>query len=1017
MSRDHSRIAVPWRGGLRHLYLPLLAGLALAGCLIPAVFAKEEEKEKSAESAAMESSAEREALLLDGVRQLTFEGKRAGEGYFSADGTKMIFQSEREPENPFFQIYLMDLETGDTERVSPGQGKTTCAWIHPDGKRVLFASTQDDPDALKEQEEELADRAAGKERRYSWDYDTFYDIYEYDLEKKTYRKLTDAKGYDAEGSYSPDGSKVAFASNRHAYTGEEELSKEDEKWFSMNPSFMMDLYIMDSDGSNVRRLTKTPGYDGGPFFSADGSKICWRRFSREGDTAEVFSMNVDGTEEKQLTKIGAMSWAPYFHPSGEYLIFTTNKHGFANFELYLVDAKGEKEPVRVTHTDGFDGLPAFSPDGKHLAWTSNRTSDKKSQIFIGDWNHEAARALLGLSGESSTSDVAPGLSETDAAVSADDLRAHIAYLASEKLQGRLTGTPGEKLATEYVAEYFGSLGLEPAGDEGTFFQEFEFTAGVDLGKENRLTLKTGEDETEFEADKAWRPLSFSEIGEVDPTGVVFAGYGIEIPEEATDAKGEKVEMYSSYYHLDVADKWVMVFRFFPEDVDRERRRQFGPFSALRYKAMEARKRGAKGIIFVTGPNSRANDELVDLTFDASMASSGLPAISVSRATAQKILDAAGKDLQTLQTGLDSGEMAAGFSVGDITLSAKVDIQQEKRTGHNVLARLKAADPEAQNRPDLAIGAHVDHLGPDAGPGSLARDDEKDQIHYGADDNASGVAAMMEVAQYLATQVEAGKLTLKRDVLFAAWSGEELGLIGSSYFVRQEAKNLKGDENAPLGGAYAAYLNMDMVGRLSEKLILQGLGSSSVWPGVVERRNAPVGLSIVTQKDTYLPTDATSFYLRQVPILSAFTGAHEDYHTPRDTADKINYEGAEDIARFMALVARGLASDPEAPDYVKVDPPKQRGSSGSLRAYLGTVPDYSQGDVEGVKLSGVADGGPAAKAGVRGGDVIVGLGGTEILNIYDYTNIISTLKVGEETEIKVKRGDEVLTLKITPGSRE
>ncbi|MFM7837175.1 MAG: TolB family protein [Planctomycetaceae bacterium] len=198
-----------------------------------------------------------EERLVTRVRQLTFEGRRAGESYFSADGRQMIFQSEREPGNPFFQIYLLDLESGDTQRISPGTGKTTCAWIHPAGDRVLFASTQEDPDAKLEQQQEIEMRASGKERRYSWDYDLFYDIYEYDLAGNTYRPLTREKGYDAEGSWSPDGSLIAFASNRSAY--EESLTAEQQKAFELDPAWANEIYVMNADGSNVRRLTTSPG--------------------------------------------------------------------------------------------------------------------------------------------------------------------------------------------------------------------------------------------------------------------------------------------------------------------------------------------------------------------------------------------------------------------------------------------------------------------------------------------------------------------------------------------------------------------------------------------------------------------------------------------------------------------------------------------------------------------------------------------------------------------------------------
>ncbi len=210
--------------------------------------------------------------------------------------------------------------------------------------------------------------------------------------------------------------------------------------------------------------------------------------------------------------------------------------------------------------------------------------------------------------------------------------------------------------------------------------------------------------------------------------------------------------------------------------------------------------------------------------------------------------------------------------------------------------------------------------------------------------------------------------------------------------------------------------MDMIGRLDGNLVLQGTGSSEYWEKAIEQRNAPIGLPITIQPDTFLPTDATSFYLRKIPILSAFTGAHKDYHTPRDTVDKINYKGTTDIVKLMGLITRGLAIDSEAPKYVKVDPPKNRGARG-FRVYLGTIPDYSQGEVKGVMLSGVSESGPAGEAGVTGGDIIIGLGGRKILNIYDYTDAMAALKVGEETEIVVQRGDEELTLKLTPSSRD
>lgn len=978
-----------------HKLVFMKCGLTLFGititCLIPTSWSQSPE--------------EAEGTLLDNVRQVTFAGKRAGEGYYSADGSKLVFQSERDAENPFFQIFVMDLETGDVEKVSQGHGKTTCAWMHPKGEKVLYASTHEDPKAREKQKEELKFRESGKERRYSWDYDQTYDIFASSLDGKTITNLTRTIGYDAEGSYSPDGEWIAFASNRHAYTAE--LSKKEKARFDIDKSFLMEIYRMRADGSEVQRLTSVGGYDGGPFFNSDGSKICWRRFNAGGDQAEIWTMNADGSNQKQITKLGAMSWAPFFHPSGDYLIFATNLHGFGNFELYLVDAAGAKKPVRVTHTDGFDGLPAFSPDGKQLSWTSNRTPNKTSQLFFAEWNHESALELL-------NSDTTHDFSDTTAPITVADLEQHLTYLASEELEGRLTGTEGAKLATNYVAEAFQHLGLEPSGKQGSYFQEFDFTAGVDLGTENKLTLKQGDTPTEFVASKDWLPLSFSQNGEIDPTEIVFAGYGIEAPQE-TSENGEKFHEYSSYFHLDVKDKWVLAFRYSPHKVSDSQRQRLTRYSSLRFKAMLARQKGARGLLVVSGPNSKVKNQLVPLSFDASLSGSGVAAISISDALGQKLLDAAGKDMQALQDLLDTGEMSEGIPLDGITLGAAIDIDEEKRTGRNVIAMLPGNSPNP-HEPMIIIGAHVDHLGRKANSSSRAKEGEENAIHYGADDNASGIAGMLEIAQWITDMKAKGKLKQKRSIIFAAWSGEELGLLGSAHFTKTWAK-MFGDEDAKLGGLFAACLNMDMIGRLRKSLILQGVASSDRWPIEIEKRNIPVGLPIVTQNDTYIPTDATSFYLREVPILSAFTGAHDEYHTPRDTPDLINYEGAQKISKFMGLVLRSLATSEDAPAYNEVARPENQENRGGLRVYLGTIPDYAQGDIEGVKLSGVRKGAPAAEAGIESGDIIIKLGGKAIKNIYDYTYTLGALSIGEETEIVVKRKGEDKTLNIIPSSRD
>jgi Tol biopolymer transport system component len=951
--------------------------------------------------------AQNEADFITNTRQLTFEGKRSGEGYFNADGSKMIFQSEREEGNPFYQIYLMDLETGDQERISLGMGKTTCAWIHPDGKRVLFASTHTDPESKKLQQAEYEEREFSKVRKYSWDYDEHYEIWEYTLADKKLRNITNTRGYDAEGGWSPDGKKLAFASNRQAY--ETKLSKEDEERLKIDKQYFMEIYTADADGSNVKRLTEAPGYDGGPFFSADGQRICWRRFTPKGDVAEVWTMNADGSDQKPLTKLGAMSWAPYFHPSGEYLIFTTNLNGFANFELYIVDADGQQKPVRVTQTDGFDGLPVFSPDGKKLSWTSGRASGGASQIFIADWDHDNARAALGL-GEKTKDEGSkiktPDLSTTGAEIAEADLKQHISYLASDELGGRMTGTEGEKLATQYFADVAKQIGLAPFSDDTTYFDNFDFTAGVALGDGNSLTLL----DQSLTVDQDWKPLSFSQNGKVDAAKIVFAGYGIETPESAS------VETYSSYAHLDVKDKWVLVFRYLPEGITQERRNELSRYSSLRYKALTARQKGAHGLIVVSGPNSKVVQQLAPMTFDASLASSGIAAISVTDAVGDKLLAGTGKTLKELQDKLDTGDLMGGIDCKG-TLAANIVIQQEKKKGRNVLAVLPYGQQPDPHVAPLIVGAHIDHLGSSGGSNSRAKGDEVNKIHHGADDNASGVGGVLEIAQWLADLKKQGKLTLKRDIIFAAWSGEELGLLGSNHFVEAYAKMIKGDANAKLTGMFAACLNMDMIGRFQKALVLQGLGSSLLWAKEIEKRNAPIGLPITTQNDAHLPTDSTAFYLKGIPSLNAFTGSHADYHMPSDTADKIDYVNAAKITKLMGLIARGIATADAAPDYIAMEAPKNSGVRTGLRAYLGTIPDYAQGDTKGVKLSGVSPIGPAAKAGVKAGDIIIKLGGKDIANIYDYTYVMGDLKIGKETTIAVQREGKEVEMKITPGSRD
>jgi len=891
------------------------------------------------------SAAGNESPFLRNVRQLTFEGKRSGEGYFSPDGKSLIFQSEREPDNPFYQIYIMDLESGDTHRVSPGIGKTTCSFFRPNSDEVLFASTHHDPQAKAKQKAELEFRASGKERRYSWDYDEQMDIFACRRDGSGLKRLTDATGYDAEAAYSPDGTKIVFCSLRHAPVG------------VTDPSSYGEIYIMNADGSDQRRLTSSPGYDGGPFFSPDGQRIIWRRFDEKGVTADVYTMKLDGSDVRRLTDFGAMSWAPYYHPSDKYVIFTSNKLGFSNFELYLVDANGGSEPTRVTYTDGFDGLPVFSADGRRLCWTSGRTTDGKSQLFLADWTYEPREQF-----------------SPDIAV--DDLKRQVGFLASDELEGRMTGSDGARRAAEYIAENLHGVGISAT------FQNFEFTAGVKVvTNQNRLVVN----KASFEVEKDFRPLSFTENKEIEGE-VVFVGYGLTVPGK---------DGYDSYAGLNVSNKIALALRFVPEDVDSKRRQELNRYAGLRYKAMIAREHGAKGILFVTGPNSPNPGELVGLSFDSTHAGSGIVAASISSNVANALLP----DLKAAQSALDKEDphAPAGFALTNAHVKISTGVERIRKEDRNVLGFLPGNSPEY-----VIVGGHYDHLG-FGESGAMLRKGEENQIHNGADDNASGIAAIMELAASLSKTPDRG-----RGVLFAFWSGEEIGLVGSSHFAEHPPM--------PLSNA-VAYINFDMVGRLKDnKLLLQGIGSSDVWRRLIEKRNVAAGLNPVLQEDPFLPTDTTAFYPKGVPVLSFFTGSHDDYHRPTDDADKLDYDGLLRITKFAAAIISDLLKAPSRPDYVKVERSSSGGSRENLRAYLGTIPDYAT-EVAGVKISGVRAASPADKGGLKGGDIIVEFAGQKVANIYDYTYALDAVKIGQAVKIAVMREGKRVELSVIPEARK
>ena len=588
---------------------------------------------------------------------------------------------------------------------------------------------------------------------------------------------------------------------------------------------------------------------------------------------------------------------------------------------------------------------------------------------------------------------APASSQT---ATSSRTRTQVETLASDKFEGRLTGSPGEKLAADYIISELKRIGAKPLPGMTDFRMPFTFTAGSKDGGTTLTVTKDAGGAQTFTGAATVQALSFSDT--VEATGrVVFAGYGLVVPEAQNFG-------YDSYAGLEVKDKIVVVFRYFPEDADQKTRAILARYADLRYKAQAARQRGAKGMIVITGPNSPNAGTVVPMSFDTAIAGSGIAAASVSGEAFAPIMAAAGKSLDAVQKEFDSGNPhVAGFAIPGITVTLKANVIRQQQTGNNVVAYLPATTPlTGVVKPWVAVGAHYDHLGRGTTGGSLAGKEEANAIHHGADDHASGTATTLAIAEAFSTQPR------KRNLLVAFWSGEELGLLGSAAFVAKPP--------VPLD-ALAGYLNFDMVGRVADnKLTVQATGTSAMWPKLLEQANIAAGFDLVLQEDPYQPTDVGSFNTASVACLTFFTGAHQEYHKPSDTADKINYEDLVRVGELASGVIKRLMDSPEAPLFTKVEQKTETGGRAGLRLFTGTIPDYAS-DVKGLLLGGVIGGGPAELAGLAKGDVVIEIAGQSITNIYDYTFALELLKIGQPAKVIYMRGTEKRETSLTPAARK
>lgn len=889
------------------------------------------------------------------VQQLTFSGENA-EAYFSGDNTELIFQSTRGPYK-CDQMFRMDIDGKNVRRVSTGKGRTTCGFIFPNSPKIIYSSTHK---TLKKCPEK-PDYSKG----YVWKLQPELDIYIAGPNGEKPTALAPSPGYDAEAVVSPQGDKILFTSTRDGD---------------------VDIYVMDADGTNVKRLTTEVGYDGGAFFSLDGKKIVYRAHhpkSPEGiktfksllaenlvrpSIMELFVMDADGKNKRQITNNGAANFAPYFHPDGKRIVFSSNMDDpkGRNFDLYMINTDGTNLK-RLTFNPSFDAFPMFSYDGQKLVFASNRNNDKPNEtnLFIADWNDRP---------NTSVADQLKGQSEIDART----WQSRAARLSDPAFKGRGLHTPELEKAAKFIANQFAVAGLKPAYGN-SYLQAFD----VPLSK--KVDAATISVDGQTIADTQARPSANSSSGEAVGQAI-FVGYGID--------SGEHKHNDFAKTAAALKDNVAIIFTHTPNA------NTFTRHADLSLKGILAKQYGAKAIVYVTPPSQATiKDELLPLTHD--LGDIGIPTIHMTHAGAKVAFPKADWPALEKQAAKPIGKVQA------LAKRVKLNIKVSQQTGkaHNVVGRLPANKDGKPTPYALIIGAHYDHLGM-GGHGSLRPNTKA--IHPGADDNASGVASIVELAEALTA------VKRKHDVYVVAFSAEESGLLGSTHFVN----------NAPIKTEkMVAMLNFDMVGRLDKALYLGGVGSAKQFRDMVRKAQHAVALNVQLNDSGYGPSDHLAFYLKRVPVLNFHTGLHGDYHTPNDTADKLNAKGAVSITKFAFELSWRLLNSPKLPQYVS--PTKAMANHHGHHAtrkkrgygpYFGSIPSFAQAKVQGALIAGVTKNSPAEKAGLQKGDVIVQFGKYPVTSLREFAVAIRRHKPGQTIDVVVVRNGKKQTLKATLGKK-
>ena len=571
-------------------------------------------------------------------------------------------------------------------------------------------------------------------------------------------------------------------------------------------------------------------------------------------------------------------------------------------------------------------------------------------------------------------------STSSSEITEDEIMTHIRYLSHDNRKGRLPGTRGSKDAIAYLIKNLKSYGVRPAFGK-SYTQPFDIKTGIQLGPLNNLILN--KDTMIVGSD--YLPLFFSANGNFSGE-VVFAGYGFQI--------NEKELKWDDYEGLDVKDKWVIVMRHSPER--NQPHSIYAPHSPLHKKMLVAKDNGAKGIVFVS---QIEDEELYPLKYVPGFKNNEAPAVILSKNKANKIFERVGWSTKKIQDEMNQSLKPLSFQLGVLNFNATIDIEPVISKGANVVGEIRSRNREYRDD-YIVIGAHFDHIGM-GGPGSGSRKPEKDQIHPGADDNASGVAGLLELAQKLSTNIN----YLKRSVLLIGFDAEEKGLLGSKHFIESSPIKI---ENI------TTMINMDMIGRMSDSsYTVGGVGTSPSFEYLLDslKNNRPFNL--IMNKSGFGPSDHATFYTKDIPVLFFFSGVHDEYHTPADTWQLINLQGEKHILNFIYDLTYYLSRYPKKPVFQEAGPKKgQMGSPKKFTVTFGIVPSYSSTE-KGLEIDGISKSdGPAAEAGMKKGDVIKSINEKSISDIYEYMDRLSTLKAGMTVPVLIERDGEKILLDVT-----